>query len=341
MENVRYIFQVPPEKRRARRWIIALFVCMILSTGFRTCSLAAAPPRLKVSGTRLVNSKSGKAVQLKGISTHGLSWFPQYVNQNAFTYMKKNWNVNTIRLAMYTAEYNGYCVGGKNNQAVLEKRIENGVRYAANAGMYVIIDWHILSDGNPAKYQSQAISFFKKMAYRYKGYSNVIYEICNEPNGGTSWNTIYNYADRIIKTIRTYDKNAVIIVGTPNWSQDVDAAARKPLKQHKNIMYALHFYAGTHGQWLRNKAQQAIKKGLPLFVSEFAICDASGNGKNNTLEGKKWISFLRQYKIPMVAWNLSNKGETSALLKASTKKTSSWKDSELSAWGKWLVSNYR
>ena len=128
---------------------------------------AAKLPALQVKGTKLVNAK-GKTVQLKGVSTHGLSWFPQYVNQKAFTGMKKNWKINVVRLAMYTAEYNGYCTGDDQNRKNLEKLIDNGVRYATKAGLYVIIDWHILSDGNPKTYQKQAVSFFKKMAKKYR-----------------------------------------------------------------------------------------------------------------------------------------------------------------------------
>ena len=306
-----------------------LFLIFLLASGFDGARAeAAAPSALHVKGTKLVNAK-GKTVQLRGVSTHGLSWFPQYVNQKAFTYMKKNWKINVVRLAMYTAEYNGYCTGDAQNRKNLEKLIDNGVRYASNAGLYVIIDWHILSDGNPTTYQKQAVSFFKKMAKKYKNRSNVLYEICNEPNGGADWSTIRSYAARIIKTIRNYDKKAVILVGTPTWSQDVDAAAKNPLKG-SNLMYTLHFYAGTHGQFLRDKAQAALKAGLPLFVSEFGISDASGSGTLNKTEGKKWLNFL-------VAWSLSNKNESSALLSSSGSKTTGWRKSDLSDWGRWFT----
>ena len=144
---------------------------------------------------------------------------------------------------MYTAEYNGYCVAGANNRTQLISKIHKGVTAATELGMYVIIDWHILSDGNPLKYKSQANTFFKQMAKKYKSYNNVMFEICNEPNGtGTSWKNITSYAKTIIKTIREQKNNTFIIVGTPTWSQDVDIAASKPLKE-KNIAYAFHFYA--------------------------------------------------------------------------------------------------
>lgn len=325
-------------KRRLGLLLLLLLLCMFCVP----VSAAGKLSRLQVKGTKLVNA-SGKEVQLRGVSTHGLSWFPEYVNQSAFTFMKKNWKVNVVRLAMYTAEYNGYCTGDAVNQKRLEKCIDDGVKYATNAGMYVIIDWHILSDGNPQQNQKQALKFFKKMAKKYKNDTNVIYEICNEPNGGTSWNTIKKYAEKIIKGIRTYDKNAVILVGTPNWSQDVDQAALSPVskKYQKNVMYTLHFYAATHKEWLRDKAQNALNQGLPLFVSEFSICDASGNGGLDKTEAKKWLNFLDQNKISYVAWSLSNKAESSAFIKPNCSKTKGWSSKNLTAAGKWIVNWYK
>lgn len=329
------------KKKKGLLWVGCLLFALMLSFSFTgTETNAAKLPALRVSGTRIVNSR-GKTVQLKGVSTHGLAWYPAYVNQNSFNYMKKNWKINTVRLAMYTSDYNGYCTGSANNRKTQLARLDKGISYATKAGLYVIVDWHILNDGNPKKYEKQAIAFFKRMASKYKNNTNIIYEICNEPNGGTSWKTIKSYASNVIKTIRKYDKDAIIIVGTPNWSQDVDAAAKSPIKGYKNIMYSLHFYAGTHGSWLRQKAQTALKKKLPLFVSEFGICDASGNGRINKTEGERWMSFLNKNKISYVGWNLSNKNESSALIKASCKKTTGWKNSELSAWGQWLVKKFK
>ena len=204
-------------------------------------------------------------------------------------------------------------------------------------GLYVIIDWHILSDGNPQTYQKQAKTFFKTMAKKYKDYNNVIYEICNEPNSGTSWVQIKSYAKSVIKTIRTYDKDGVILVGTPTWSQMVDQAAADPIKGYKNLMYTLHFYAATHTDWLRNTVENAYDQGLPIFVTEYGICDASGNGAVNTTEADKWMKLLDRYQISSCIWNLSNKNESSALIKADCTKKTGWKSSDLSQSGKWFV----
>ena len=288
---------------------------------------------LRVKGARLVDEK-GNDVQLRGISTHGLAWFPQYVNEACFKYFSSQWGANLMRLAMYTAEYGGYCTGG--NKSDLLDLIDRGVKYADAADMYVIIDWHILSDSDPNIYKSEAKDFWKKISAKYKDKKNVLYEICNEPNGGTSWSRIKSYAEEVIKVIRANDPDAVIIIGTPNWSQYVDQAAADPVKTSDNLMYTLHFYADTHRESLRNTAEDAIKKGLPIFVTEFGICDASGSGAVNEGQADAWIKLLDKYNISYAAWNLSNKNETSAIIRPECSKTSGFAMSDFSQSGKWL-----
>ena len=288
--------------------------------------------QLSVKGVDLVD-KNGSKYQLKGVSTHGLQWFPQYVNKDAFKTLRDNWGANVVRLAMYTGE-NGYCNGG--SKADLEAKIDEGVKAASELGMYVIIDWHILSDGNPDTYKDEAVKFFNKMSKKYSKNVNVIYEICNEPNGGVDWNTIKTYADTIISTIRKNSPNAIILVGTPTWSQDVDAVAANPVANKKNVMYTLHFYAGTHKDNIRNKLTAARKAGTPVFISEFSICDASGNGGIDGTSANAWKKLINDNNVSYVGWSLCNKAETSALIASSCSKLSGWTDSELSETGKWL-----
>lgn len=289
--------------------------------------------KLSVKGTKLVD-KNGDAYQLRGVSTHGLQWFPQYVNKAAFQTLRDEWNCNVVRLAMYTAE-GGYCEGA--DKTKLKTLVKNGVDYATELGMYVIIDWHVLNDRDPNKYKSEAIRFFEEMARAYKDNVNVIYEICNEPNGGVNWSTIKSYAEDVIKAIRAIDKDAIIIVGTPNWSQQVDQAAADPITGQKNIMYALHFYAGTHKDDLRNTMIRAVKAGLPVFCSEFGITDASGNGNLDEASANKWIAVMNELDISYVCWNLANKNESSSLIKSGCNKTAGWSESELSGQAKWLI----
>ena len=286
---------------------------------------------LKVVGTDLTDEDGGK-VQLKGISSHALALYPQYVNEDSLRTLRDEWHANVFRLAMYTMEDGGYCNGG--DQKKLEASIDTAVKACQKLDMYVIIDWHILSDGNPLTHEKEAEAFFEKMSKKYAGIPNVIYEICNEPNN-SDWKTqIKPYADDIIPIIRKNDKNVVILVGTNTWSQDVDQVATDPLK-YDNIMYSLHFYAGTHKEQLRLKAVNAIKAGTPVFISECSICTADGNGAADTESGNDWMDLIYKYNLSYIEWNLSNKAESSAMLKPSCTKTSGYTDDDLTEIGKW------
>ena len=274
-------------------------------------------------------------VALKGISTAGLQWFPQYVNEETFAFLKEATGMNVIRLAMYTAE-GGYCHKDANGKLEMEALIDKGVKAATELDLYVVIDWHILSDNNPNNYKEESKAFFDKMSKQYAGYDNVIYEICNEPNGSTSWEDIKQYANEVIPVIRNNDTDAIVLVGTPTWSQDIDKAMRSPL-EYENIMYTLHFYASTHKEYLRNRLKTALDAGIPVFISEFGVSEASGDGEINKYEAEQWLSLMESYGLSYCIWNLSNKNESSSIVMAGCNKTAGWSYDEWSVSGKWFL----
>lgn len=262
---------------------------------------------LKISGTSLVNQYDEK-IQLKGISSHGLQWYGEFINENNIKVFRDEWHSNVFRIAMYTAE-NGY-IQNKNLKETLVQKVDMLI----SMDMYVIIDWHILSDGNPLTYVNESKEFFDYVSKKYADVPNVIYEICNEPNGHIWDNFIKPYADQVIPVIRNNSKNSIIIVGTNTWCQDILEPINNPIND-ENVMYAVHFYAGTHKEWLRDRVKQALNSGLPIFVSEWGTSSADGNGGVFTDEAQKWVDFMDSNNISWCNWSLSDKNETSALLK--------------------------
>lgn len=294
--------------------------------------------QLSVKNGQLVD-KNGKGYQLRGMSTHGLTWFPEFVNESAFKTLRDDWNTNVVRLAMYVDEWgNGQCYMG-NKSGSLEL-LEKGVDICIKLDMYVIIDWHVLNPGDPSKYTNEAKSFFETVSKRYAKYPNVIYEICNEPNGGASWSgNIKPYAEKIIPVIRKNAPNSVIIVGTPTWSQEIDKPLSDPLN-YKNVMYAFHFYAATHAG-LRSNVENCVAQGLPVFVSEFGTCDASGGGANDFNETQKWLSYFDKQGISYCNWSICNKDETCSVLRPGTSANGNWSESDLTENGKWMRNWFR
>ncbi len=288
---------------------------------------------LQVKGTQLCNEK-GSPVALHGMSSHGIQWFGQFASRQAIA-NTAGFGANLFRVAMYTGE-NGYL----SQPDAIKKQAIAAMDAAIAQDMYVIIDWHILSDGNPMSHVEEAEAFFTEIAKRYKDQPAVLYEICNEPNGGADWaRDIKPYAQRLVKAIRAQSPKGVILIGSSTWSQDVHLAAADPV-QGSNLLYTLHFYAGTHGQGLRDRIDQAMAKGLPIFVSEWGASRADGSGGVFLDESAQWLDFLEKRGISWANWSLCDKDETSAALRPGTPATRAWTQDDLTQSGKFVFSRF-
>jgi endoglucanase len=284
---------------------------------------------LQVINGQLSNSK-GEAIQLKGLSSHGLQFKGSFISDGNIRRFVEEWNIDILRGAMYTAQQ-GYTEEAYKNLNLM--RLENTIHLATKYGIYVMVDWHVLQDKDPLIHMDKAKEFFEYISTKYKNYDNIIYEICNEPNGPITWkDNVKPYAEAIIPIIRKNDSDAVIIVGSPNWSQNVDEAADDPL-EFDHIMYTLHFYAGTHGQELRDKAQYALDKGLGIFVTEWGTSQSSGGGGMYEKESDVWLAFLDEHNISWCNWSISDAPESSALFKPRTDPTGKFREDQISESG--------
>lgn len=288
--------------------------------------------QLQVIGSQLCN-QYGQPIQLRGMSSHGLQWYPQFINYNSLKTLKEDWGMTVFRAAMYT-DSEGYI-----QNSSVKNKVTEAVEICIDLGIYVIIDWHILEDGDPNMYKNQAKDFFNEMSSRFGQYPNVIYEICNEPNGwGVSWNgQIKPYAEEVIPVIRANDPDGIVLVGTSMWSQDIHNAADNPLN-FDNVMYTLHFYSGTHGHDLRSRIDYAMGKNAAIFVSEWGTSDATGDGGPFIPQAQEWIDYLNQRNVSWVNWSLADKAEASAALNPGANPNGGWSDSELSQSGKFVKS---
>ncbi len=329
--------------RRPLQLVSSLFLFLVLFVfSFPSTSLAADTDnstsgvvhrfgRLQVKSGQLCD-QSGNPVQLRGMSTHDLKQFP--FATNTLGHLVADWRVSVIRAAMYIDSYGSSYI----HEPAVKQSVKLIVDSALRNDIYVIIDWHILVDGNPHQYQQQAKEFFEEMARAYSGRPNIIYEICNEPNGtNVDWQEIKTYAQFIIPVIRAIDPKSVIIVGTDTWSQGVRAAARAPLN-FPNVMYALHFYTGSHKDDLRENADYALSKGLAIFVTEWGLTDYSGKGALYFDEGQRWIDWMSRHKISWANWSFSPAPEASAALNSNVNISGPWRPSDLSPSGEWIKS---
>jgi endoglucanase len=287
------------------------------------CNLVNAQPvkvhgQLQVQGTTLVD-KSGKPVILRGMSFGWHNFWPRFYTQGTVKWLHDDWKCNVLRAAMGVEPDRGYIKDSVGSIAIVKAVVDAAIK----EGIYVIIDFH----SHNIKL-NEAKVFFTQMATAYGKYPNVIYELFNEPDYET-WPEVKAYSEELIKIIRAIDPDNIILVGSPRWDQDIQLPAADPIKGNTNLMYTVHFYAGTHKQWLRDRTDEAIQKGLPIFVSESAGMEASGNGPLNYEEWQKWIDWMEARGLSWITWSVSDKDETCSVLKPSAASDGKWKETDL------------
>ena len=284
---------------------------------------AAASPveqhgALHVCGTRLCGS-SGEPVQLRGMSTHGLQWYSQCVNDASLDALAYDWGADVVRLSMYIQE-DGYETDPEGFTARMHELIDD----VTDRGMYVIVDWHMLTPGDPHYNLERAQTFFAEIAAEHGDQDNILYEVANEPNGDdVTWARIKSYHEQIIPVIRQYDSDAVILLGTADWSSlglsggtDEREVIDNPVEA-ANIMYTFHFYAATHGDRYLNALSRAADS-IPMFVTEFGTQDSAGEGANDFAMSQRYLDLMEQKGISWVNWNFSDDHRSGAVFETGT-----------------------
>lgn len=333
-----------------RATAISLGLAALLGTTAHSATVVEKHGAMKVVGNQIVN-KDNVPFQVAGMSFFWSAWMSKYWNANVVNTLVNDWNCGLVRAAMGVEGNGMYLLAKETNKQMVRTVVDAAIA----KGVYVIIDWH---DHNANKNVNEAKAFFSEMAQLYKNTPNVIWEIWNEPDGtgGTGTNgkddwvkDIKPYAQAVIPEIRKYSSN-LIVVGTPNWAQDVESAANDPLTEFENIAYTLHFYAGTHTGTLRTKANAALSAGIALFITEWGTSVANGGTTGTppvsdntvyTTASDTWLAWAKTKKISWANWSIADKNESSASLLPGAPGNGSWTDANLSPAGIYVRSKIR
>ncbi|HQF55811.1 MAG TPA: cellulase family glycosylhydrolase [Fibrobacteria bacterium] len=311
--------------------IVRLLVALILAGAVSTQAQTIVERRgaLKVAGNKVVD-QNGEPIQLTGMSFFWSQWMTGFYNRDVVRWLVKDWQCPLVRAAMGVTVGGGYLSNPTGAVAPITKVVDAAI---AN-GIYVIIDWH---EEMAIDHVEESKVFFGEMAKKYGKYPNVIFELYNEPHNSNpdlnpTWEQIKSYSEQVIPVIREHSNN-LVIVGTPNYSQDVDEASYDPIDPtiYGAVAYTLHFYAGTHGASLRNKGNTAMNNGVPLFVTEWGTTTADGGqltgpskGKVYPTESNAWFTWMDQKKISSCNWSISDKAEGASILVPGASTSGGW-----------------
>lgn len=322
-----------------KTYIISLFLVFAVGALF-LCSSCENPVeeqvllpealygQLSVKGTQLVDTK-GNPVVLRGVSFGWHIWWPRFYNKPAVTYLADDWKCNVVRASMGVGKGQSFNNSYLQNPQFGTDCVTKVVDAAIEKGIYVIIDFHTHDI-----YLDEAIAFFSEMATKYKDHPNIIYEIFNEPLDTHTWGEVKEYSETIIRTIRAIDPHNVILVGSPSWDQDLHLVAADPIVGQRNIMYTMHFYAASHGKYLRDRSDAAIAAGIPIFVSECAGMEYTGDGPIDYEAWNSWLEWMESNHISWVCWSIADKDETCSMLTPEAPSGGNWADEHIKEWGK-------
>lgn len=310
--------------------ILSVIAVFALSLSAAAQSPVERHGQLRVEGTQLVDSK-GAPVQLRGVSMGWHNMWPRFYNQGTVDRLTGDWGADLVRCSVGVAHLDsGFDCDSVAAYAVVDSIVQGAVRN----GAYVLVDFH----SHPNKL-ADAKRFFTHVAGKYGHLPNIMYEIWNEPTE-VPWSECKAYAEELIPVIRALDPDGIVVVPTPRWDQEVDKAAADPIAGVPGLLYSLHYYAATHTGWLRDKAQYALDKGLPLIMSECASMLHTGDGVVDTKEWDEWMRFADEKGISWAAWSISDKDETCSMLRPSAASDGrEWRDSDLKPWAV-LVKHY-
>ena len=277
----------------------------------------AANGQLKVCGVKLCNNQR-QAVQLRGMSTHGLQWYQQCVNNNAaLDALAGDWGADVVRISMYVQE-DGY----ETDPAGFTNLVSSIIDKVSARGMYAIVDWHMLDPGDPFFNLERAKTFFTEIARRHNARTNLLYEIANEPSE-VSWSRIKSYAEQLIPVIRAVDPETPILVGTRAWSSlgVSDGASETEVINNpvnaSNIMYTFHFYARSHRDEYLNALSRAADR-IPMFITEFGTQEYTGDGPNDFAMAQRYLDLAASKQISWTNWNFSDDFRTGAVFTEGT-----------------------
>mgnify|MGYP000303690112 FL=1 len=194
---------------------------------------------------------------------------------------ERAWYNNIVRLPITTwgIDQIGY-------EEYASRFVDPTVERCRKAGVYVIVDYHIIQDWQNEEVHQGVREFWDFFAPRYADHNNVLYEFWNEPqnpadNTLENWNAWKEVAQPLVDRIREDAPETPIIVGSPGWTSLTKWAAESTF-EGENLVYAGHIYPGD------GKTAEALDpeygapaEEVPVMITEWGF-DGTGDVQPGT-----------------------------------------------------------
>ena len=277
-----------------------------------------ALPFVRVDGNRFVD-EDGQPVAFRGVSFSDPDRLEKegHWNEEYFD-VARSWGANVVRFPIHPQAWRE-----RGERAYLQL-LDQGIAWAGEREMYVIIDWHTIGNLRTELFQApmynttltETLQFWKTIAERYRQNPVVaFYEIFNEPTtyngtlGQMSWTQYAELMEEIIAVIYAHDRMVIPLVGGLNWAYDLSYVRNRPIAA-SGIAYVAHPYPQKREQPWEPKWEADfgfVAQTYPVFATELGFMSADGRGAHvpvigDETYGEAIIDFFEERGISWTAW---------------------------------------
>ena len=235
-------------------------------------------------------TENGEKLVFRGLNTSDPDKLESqgYWNKAYFEEIKK-WGANIVRFPVHPT---AWVERGKENYLSL---LDDGLMWASELGLYVIMDWHSIGNLQTDMYQhdrydttlKQTYDFWRTIAVRY-GKNNTVafYELFNEPTtynntlGTASWEEWKRLNEEMITIIRANGGEGIPLVAGFNWAYDLSPVLDNPINA-EGIGYVSHPYPQKREKPWEDKWTTDwgfVKEKYPLILTEIGFCGPEDPG---------------------------------------------------------------
>lgn len=302
-------------KNRLQAFVLLLSALLTMAAAAQTPD---PMPRIRVQGNCFV-SENGDTLVFRGLNSSDPDNLDRQGHWNkAYFETIKKWGANIVRFPVHPAAWRRR---GQDNYLQL---LDQGVLWAKEQGLYVIIDWHSIGNLRSELFQApgyettqkETFEFWRTMAKHYKDEPAVaFFELFNEPTvlrgelGLCTWAQWKAIMEETITIIRAHDCRAIPLVAGFDWAYDLTPVATEPI-QAEGIAYVSHPYPQKRnppwaGQWTADWGFVAEK--YPVILTEIGFCGADDPGAHvpvisDESYGDAITTYTAEKGISWVAW---------------------------------------
>jgi len=271
---------------------------------FDCASCGTYPGRLVADGHDLVRG-DGSAVRLRGVMVPALERLSEQgrLRPELFRTIAAA-GANVVRLPVDPETW-------LSDPEYVARFLDPAVRWAGDAGLYAIVDLHMIGNVETGAGQAMPASpalplaegFWSAVSAYFRAAPHTLFEVFNEPAGITAdaWQPV---AADLVRTIRAGGAQQLVIVGGVDFASDASWVADSPIADD-NVAYAVHVYPGTSVDWGRSFG--AIAARYPVLVTEWGFMDENPSRSQGYLNGSqatygdRLMAFLNERGIGWVA----------------------------------------